>query len=121
MNMEDEADGSNKAVEDGSNEDGSNNKKKDKKKDNDPNDWGDDTVKLPGMISLSKLELMLPNKGGPKPPRDWEADSNQRQDWRLSVDNLNPSGWEDSAPVDAAVAATTTGVGAINIGHGGGL
>jgi hypothetical protein len=53
----------------------------------DPNDWGTNTVKLPGMISISQLESMLPNKGGAKPPRDWEADSNQRRDWRPSVDN----------------------------------
>jgi hypothetical protein len=53
----------------------------------DPNDWGSDTAKLPGMIPLSQLESMLPNQGGPKPSRDWEADSNQRRDWRPSVDN----------------------------------
>jgi hypothetical protein len=65
----------------------------------DPSDWGTHTLKVPGVYSISQLESMVP--GAPKQPQEgvanWEADLNQRRDWRPC---LNPRDDEEVVPAE---------------------
>ena len=45
----------------------------------DPKDWGDDSVKTPGMIPLSQLEAMV---GGAVKPDPDDFEYNIRRDWK---------------------------------------
>jgi hypothetical protein len=72
----------------------------------DPADWGTDSLKLPGMISLSQIEWMIekgrgngnPNEGEDPPPPppphgEWEAEPRRR--WVRSDPSLPAMGWSD--------------------------
>jgi len=60
----------------------------------DPEDWGDDSVKIPGFYSLSQLEAMVSGeKKAPVAPRDeWQTKLNVRRYWvPLVTEKKTPS------------------------------
>ena len=54
----------------------------------DPKDWGGSAILVPGMISLSKLEAMLPGARKPSAEEEYvEKYINIRHNWKPSVQN----------------------------------
>ena len=57
----------------------------------DPKDWGDDSVKTPGMIPLSQLEAMLSGVRKPSAEEEYvEKYLNIRHNWKPAVQNKTP-------------------------------
>jgi hypothetical protein len=71
----------------------------------DPIDWGTDTIKTPGMYTISQLEAMLPDAVPQEEVREWERDLNQRRVWRPCVkDEKIEKKQEHKHPLDASVS-----------------